>query len=66
MEQYLKRAVDIIEVNASTDKKCLNRQCQTYFHLAHYTDALFRSYEERLASSEWQAAKRLRKHKVHA
>lgn len=64
LEQYLKRAVDIIEVDAGTDKKCLIRQCQTYFHLAHYTDALFRSYEERLASSEWQAAKRLRKHKT--
>lgn len=48
----------------STDKKCISRQCQTYFDLAHYTDGLFKSYEERLSSSEWQAAMRLRKHKV--
>lgn len=40
------------------------KRSQLHFHLAHYADALFRSYEERLNSSEWQAAMRLRKHKV--
>lgn len=42
----------------------MKRRCQTHFHLAHYTDALFRSHEERLNSNEWQSAMRLRKHKV--
>ena len=42
----------------------MSRQCRTYFHLAHYTDNLFKSYEERLSSNEWQAALRLRKYKV--
>ncbi|KAJ0962868.1 hypothetical protein J5N97_027990 [Dioscorea zingiberensis] len=64
LEQYLKHAVELTEQSNSRDKKSLSRQCQTYFHLAHYTDGLFKSYEERLASSEWQAALRLRKHKT--
>lgn len=46
------------------NKKSVERQGQTHFHLAHYADGLFRSYEERLTSSEWHAATRLRKHKV--
>lgn len=48
----------------TSDKKSIERKCQSHFHLAHYTDALFRSHEERLNSSEWQAAMRLRNHKV--
>ncbi|XP_010243049.1 PREDICTED: serine/threonine-protein kinase ATM isoform X1 [Nelumbo nucifera] len=64
LEQYLNRAVELAERNKSTDKKFVARLCQTHFHLAHYTDALFRSYEERLNSNEWQAAMRLRKHKT--
>ncbi|KAJ4974544.1 hypothetical protein NE237_007718 [Protea cynaroides] len=64
LDQYLKRAVELINCNDITDKKCIARQCQTHFHLAHYTDALFRSYEERLNSNEWQAAMRLRRHKT--
>ncbi|KAH9293056.1 hypothetical protein KI387_041739, partial [Taxus chinensis] len=65
LEQYLKRAVDIAEVKHDTnEKKWIDRQCRTHFRLAHYTDALFRSYEERLASSEWQTALRLRNHKA--
>ncbi|XP_077244126.1 serine/Threonine-kinase ATM-like protein isoform X2 [Tasmannia lanceolata] len=64
LEQYLKHAVELTELNKGTTKKCMERQCRTFFHLAHYTDALFRSYEARLASSEWQAAMRLRKHKT--
>ncbi|XP_043704321.1 serine/threonine-protein kinase ATM isoform X2 [Telopea speciosissima] len=64
LDQYLKRAVELAESNDKSDKKCIARQCQTHFHLAHYTDALFRNYEERLNSNEWQAAMRLRRHKV--
>uniref|UniRef100_A0A1D1Z750 Serine/threonine-protein kinase ATM n=1 Tax=Anthurium amnicola TaxID=1678845 RepID=A0A1D1Z750_9ARAE len=64
LEQYLKHSVELAELNKKCDKKSISRQCQTYFHLAHYTDALFKSYEERLSSTEWQAALRLRKHKT--
>lgn len=65
LEQYLKRAVEIAEVKCiPSEKQWIDRQCRTHFQLAHYTDALFRSYEERLASSEWQAALRLRQHKA--
>ncbi|KMZ64545.1 hypothetical protein ZOSMA_360G00070 [Zostera marina] len=64
LEQYLKRSVELSEQNKTLDKKSLSRQCQTYFNLAHYSDSLFKSYEERLSSSEWQAAMRLRRHKA--
>ncbi|KAF3329020.1 serine/threonine-protein kinase ATM [Carex littledalei] len=63
IEQYLKQSVELTESRKNMGK-CISRQCQAYFHLAHYTDALFKNYEERLASSEWQAALRLRKHKT--
>jgi hypothetical protein len=63
IEQYLKQSVELMELRISLGK-CISRQCQAYFHLAHYTDGLFKNYEERLTSSEWQAALRLRKHKV--
>ncbi|KAL8137459.1 hypothetical protein V2J09_003460 [Rumex salicifolius] len=63
LEKYLKRAVLIAGNLKDIGKKSLDRQCQTHFHLAHYADALFRSHEERLNSTEWQAAMRLRKHK---
>ncbi|XP_057988495.1 serine/threonine-protein kinase ATM isoform X2 [Hevea brasiliensis] len=64
LEKYLKPAVSLAEDQKTVDKKSIERQSQTYFNLAHYADALFRSYEERLTSSEWQAAMRLRKHKT--
>ncbi|XP_078174265.1 serine/Threonine-kinase ATM-like protein isoform X2 [Carex rostrata] len=64
IEQYLKQSVELTELRKSSMGTCISRQCQAYFHLAHYTDALFKNYEERLASSEWQAALRLRKHKT--
>ncbi|PRQ24322.1 putative non-specific serine/threonine protein kinase [Rosa chinensis] len=64
LEKYLKPAVSLVEDQKATDKRSRDRQSQTHFHLAHYADALFRSYEERLSSSEWQAAMRLRKHKT--
>ncbi|XP_048138242.1 serine/threonine-protein kinase ATM isoform X3 [Rhodamnia argentea] len=64
LEKYLKPAVSLAADRKSTDKKSIERQGQTHFHLAHYADALFRSYEERLTSNEWQAAMRLRKHKT--
>ncbi|XVF09293.1 hypothetical protein REPUB_Repub07fG0080200 [Reevesia pubescens] len=63
-EKYLKPAVSLAEGHNTADKKSAERQSQTHFHLAHYADALFRSYEERLNSNEWQAAMRLRKHKT--
>lgn len=64
LEKYLKHAVTLAEDQMTTDKKSMARQSQTHFHLAHYADALFRNCEERLNSSEWQAAMRLRKHKT--
>jgi hypothetical protein len=59
----MKQSVELTESRKNIGK-CISRQCQTYFRLAHYTDGLFKSYEEGLASSEWQAALKLRKHKV--
>lgn len=64
LESYLKPAVALAEDLRVTDKKSIDRQSQTHFQLAHYADGLFRSYEDRLTSSEWEAATRLRKHKV--
>ncbi|KAI3684521.1 hypothetical protein L6452_33745 [Arctium lappa] len=64
LEKYLKNAVNLANDHQATDKKSIARKSQTHFHLAHYADALFRSYEERLTSNEWQAAMRLRKHKT--
>ncbi|KAF8094951.1 hypothetical protein N665_0348s0034 [Sinapis alba] len=65
LDKYLKPAVSLAK-NPSSEisKRLVDRQSQTWFHLAHYADALFKSYEERLSSSEWQAAMRLRKHKT--
>uniref|UniRef100_A0ACD5TS08 Uncharacterized protein n=1 Tax=Avena sativa TaxID=4498 RepID=A0ACD5TS08_AVESA len=64
IEDYLRHSVDLTEFHKNSDKKYMSRQCRTYFHLAHYTDNLFKSYEERLSSNEWQAALRLRKYKT--
>ncbi|CAH2064912.1 unnamed protein product [Thlaspi arvense] len=65
LEKYLKPAVSLAKKQSSEIcKRLVERQSQTWFHLAHYADALFKSYEERLSSSEWQAALRLRKHKT--
>lgn len=64
LEKYLKPAVSVAEAHKTTNKKSIERQSQAHFHLAHYADALFKSCEERLTSSEWQAAMRLRKHKA--
>ncbi|KAJ6760715.1 SERINE/THREONINE-PROTEIN KINASE ATM [Salix purpurea] len=64
LENYLKPAVSVAEAHNINNKKSIERQSQAHFHLAHYADALFKSCEERLTSSEWQAAMRLRKHKA--
>ncbi|KAL1222123.1 Serine/threonine-protein kinase ATM [Cardamine amara subsp. amara] len=65
LEKYLRPAVSLAEEQSSKIcKRLVDRKSQTWFHLAHYADALFKSYEERLSSSEWQAAMRLRKHKT--
>ncbi|CAK7328913.1 unnamed protein product [Dovyalis caffra] len=64
LEKYLKPAVSVAEAHKTTNKKSIERLSQAHFHLAHYADALFKSCEERLTSSEWQAAMRLRKHKA--
>ncbi|XP_038683516.1 serine/threonine-protein kinase ATM isoform X2 [Tripterygium wilfordii] len=63
LENYLKPAVSLAEDHNSVDKRAIERQSQAQFHLAHYADALFRSYEERLTSNEWQSAICLREHK---
>jgi ataxia telangiectasia mutated family protein len=75
LDGYLKKAVGLV-VEASNKKngkpmtcnseRWMQQQCRTYYRLAHYADALYRSYEHRLTSSEWQAALRLRQHKVKA
>lgn len=64
MEQYLKHAVTLADNHVAKDKQSSVKRSKMHFHLAHYADALFRSYEERLNSSEWHAAMRLRKHKT--
>lgn len=64
LEKYLKHAVTLAEDCMARGKVSTTKRSQMHFHLAHYADALFRSYEERLNSSEWQAAMRLRKHKT--
>ncbi|KAF5476799.1 hypothetical protein F2P56_003496 [Juglans regia] len=64
LEKYLKPAVSLAEDQKTTNKKSMERRSLAHFHLAHYADALFRTYEERLNSNEWQAAMRLRKHKT--
>ncbi|XP_020591737.1 serine/threonine-protein kinase ATM [Phalaenopsis equestris] len=64
LEQYLKHSVELAEASKKKDDASTLKQCQCLFQLAHYSDSLFRSYEERLASNEWQAALRLRKHKT--
>ena len=52
----MKQSVELTESRKNIGK-CISRQCQTYFRLAHYTDGLFKSYEEDLArSSHWLAA----------
>ncbi|KAJ8553883.1 hypothetical protein K7X08_024561 [Anisodus acutangulus] len=56
---------EILEDCMARGKVSTTKRSQMHFHLAHYADALFRSYEERLNSSEWQAAMRLRKHKTN-
>ncbi|KAL9265361.1 Serine/threonine-protein kinase ATM-like protein [Drosera capensis] len=63
LDKYLKHAVSLSK-DPKIDVTSALRYSQTHFHLAHYADALFRSHEERLNSSEWQAAMRLRKHKT--
>lgn len=64
LDKYLKHAVSLAENFKATDTKSIAKQCQMHFHLSHYADALYRSYDERLNSNEWQAAMRLRKLKV--
>ncbi|KAK8913866.1 Serine/threonine-protein kinase ATM [Platanthera zijinensis] len=64
LDHYLKHSVEIAETSKRKDSTSTLRHCQSLFQLAHYTDSLFKSYEDRLASNEWQAALRLRKHKT--
>ncbi|KAL6583807.1 hypothetical protein OROMI_003096 [Orobanche minor] len=60
LEKYLKRAVNLAEDRMIVDKLSIEKRNQMHFHLAHYSDALFRSYEERLSSNEWKVALQLR------
>ncbi|GER56830.1 serine/threonine-protein kinase ATM [Striga asiatica] len=59
LEKYLKQAVNLAEDN-NTNKLSKEKRNQMHFHLAHYSDALFRSHEERLYSNEWKVALQLR------
>ncbi|EPS70319.1 hypothetical protein M569_04441, partial [Genlisea aurea] len=63
LEKYLKHAVNLADNCQTVNKLSTEKRNQMHFHLAHYADLLFRSHEERLCSSEWQVAMRLRKHK---
>lgn len=66
LDSYLKQAVELSEsgTGEGNDQNGTIRRCRTHFRLAHYADALYRSHQERLMSNEWQAALRLRHHKV--
>lgn len=72
LELYLGKSVEVVEnavksvdENSGSYVRWAQRLCRTHYRLAHYTDSLYRSYEDRLVSSEWQAALRLRQHKVN-
>ncbi|CAA0826719.1 ataxia-telangiectasia mutated, partial [Striga hermonthica] len=60
LDKYLKQAVNLAEDQKTTDKLSKEKRNQMHFHLAHYSDALFRSHEERLCSNEWKVALQLR------
>ena len=71
LDLYLGKSVELVEGavkgvdrSAAIYVKWAQRLCRTHYRLAQYTDNLFKSYEDRLISSEWQAALRLRQHKV--
>ncbi|BBN18785.1 serine-protein kinase ATM [Marchantia polymorpha subsp. ruderalis] len=65
LDSYLKRAVELSSSEDCTrDQLETSRSCRTHYRLAHYADALYRNHQERLMSSEWQAALRLRHHKA--
>ena len=62
LTQYLHKAVKISErVSNKTSSKFVEEKSRACYRLAHYSDSLYRSYKERLNSSEWQNALRLRK-----
>ncbi|KAG0604904.1 hypothetical protein M758_9G018000 [Ceratodon purpureus] len=70
LDLYLGKSVELVEGavkgvdrSAAIYVKWAQRLCRTHYRLAQYTDNLFKSYEDRLISSEWQAALRLRQHK---
>ena len=65
LTQYLHKAVKISErLSNKSSSKYVEEKCRACYRLAHYSDSLYRSYKERLNSSEWQNALRLRKHRV--
>lgn len=71
LDRYLSKSVELMEStvktlerSGSSTERWVPRLCRMYYRLAHYTDALYKSYEDRLTSNEWQAALRLRQHKV--
>ncbi|KAL2608088.1 hypothetical protein R1flu_026661 [Riccia fluitans] len=65
LDSYLKRAVGLSEPGKDTEDVLeTSLMCRSHYRLAHYADALYRNYQERLMSSEWQAALRLRQHKA--
>lgn len=71
LDRYLSKSVELMETTVKTlersgsnTERWVPQLCRMYYRLAHYTDALYKSYEDRLTSNEWQAALRLRQHKV--
>ncbi|KAL3675793.1 hypothetical protein R1sor_025741 [Riccia sorocarpa] len=65
LDSYLKRAVGLSESGKDGEGVLeTSEMSRSHFRLAHYADALYRNHQERLMSSEWQAALRLRQHKA--
>ncbi|CAM6085267.1 unnamed protein product [Calypogeia fissa] len=66
LDSYLMQAVELSksQTGQGTDESRTTRRGRTHFRLAHYADALYRNHQERLTSSEWQSALRLRHHKT--
>ncbi|KAH7439431.1 hypothetical protein KP509_04G060500 [Ceratopteris richardii] len=64
LKQYHQKAVQLFENAANNNvSEHLIERSRAFYRMAHFSDSLYKSYEERLNSSEWHAALRLRMHK---
>ncbi|MCO5564111.1 hypothetical protein L7F22_017767 [Adiantum nelumboides] len=64
LTQYLQKAVQLLESAEYKNRiENVEKRSRAFYRMAHYSDSLYKSYEERLNSNEWQAALRLRTHK---